>query len=246
MVIVNVITREVSFYLLGAISLWIALMVVTVYKLRPHRARDVRATFLKAAMLSTTTTTGFLLVASAFYLLSTDMFFQIGEIPDVLLAVAFFGSGILFIWTFGNYWAEVFGTSVTGTQNQARPQTSQESEAIADNTERENVVANLRRFNVRWEQYTSQPEHDRWHSPALEETKSQARVVSRILLDYVADESDTLLPHWRTEIPELANRLQGFGNYRIRTIGSSDWEEMDGIGKTAYDLSIQLVEDMSA
>jgi rubredoxin len=105
------IVTVVSFYLLGSISLWIVLMWVSVYKLKPYRAKDVRAAFLKTAMLATTTTTGFLFVISAIYLIIDFTFFQVGQVPETLLAVAFFGTGILFIWTFGNFWAEVIGRS---------------------------------------------------------------------------------------------------------------------------------------
>jgi len=92
-------------------------MAISIYKLKPHQAKqDVRGAFLKAAMLATTTTTGSLFAVSAIYLIINYTFIQIGQVPDILLVVAFFGSGILFIWTFGNFWAEVIGGTSTESQ----------------------------------------------------------------------------------------------------------------------------------
>lgn len=97
--------ETISVYLAVAIPLWIILMVIALYKLKPHRTKDVKGTFLRAPMLASTNTSGFLLAASAIYLIVLYTFFQLNHVPETLLFVAFFGSGILFIWTLGNFWA---------------------------------------------------------------------------------------------------------------------------------------------
>lgn len=243
MTIVTIISPVVSFYLVIAFFIWIVLMAFSVYKLKPYRVKqDVRGAFLKTAMLTTTTTTGFLFAVSAIYLIINYTFVQIGQVPDTLLVVAFFGSGILFIWTLGNFLAEIRGDKLEAGTISSVPQVVPEVSLTVHKTEAA-VLPLLRRFNVRWEQYQREPKNTRWQSPALNDAKTEARFTSRRLLDYIA-EDQSLTKTLSEQIRTLADSLQKFGTYKIDTAGPWPWEDMDKIGTTAYTLSLILLHEL--
>lgn len=126
------------------------------------------------------------------------------------------------------------------------PPPSQPTTPTHQRARMDEVATLLRRFNMRWDQYARLTQYERWHSPVLEDVKTQARELSGVLLNYFADEGDTFAPHWRTEIRELADLLQRFGNWTLHYIGDAELLEMDRIGSVAYNLSTGLVEDMSS
>jgi Ca2+/Na+ antiporter len=167
-----------------------------------------------------------------------------GETLGGSLRLAIFSAGCVLIWSglvsiwdmFERRWRDnkpVESATITLTSSAIKTE------------EKPNIVKVLRRFNVRWEEYAKQTERDRWPSPALNELKIEARALSRTLFDYLAEQQDSLPPSQLGIIQKLAPALQKFGNWKVIGLGNMSWREMDLAGADAYNLSNELIEELS-
>jgi hypothetical protein len=81
----------------------------------------------------------------------------------------------------------------------------------------------------------------RWIPPSLDNIQSAARVLSRELISIMADFDGSIDLVLKNKIYLLTNYLNQYGTWQIWSIGSSDVENMDTVGKKAFEIAKDVV-----
>jgi hypothetical protein len=159
----------------------------------------------------------------------------IGAISGDVLGLIVAGMGGVLVWGYKRAIARMVKGQLGELANEAiQPQSSTEDK----------LLPILRGFVIRWEQYISQG-NQRWLGPTLNSIQQHAIATAEALTDLVADGQDNLPPPLITDINELVKDLRQFGNYQIYTIGTSDIQIMDNIGKAAFERARGLIGEFT-